>query len=390
MMSIQSKRELLAEVAPRYRAASRSDKRRILDEFVASTSYHRKYATQLLNHPPKTRRRKKRHGNRRYGLEVKQALIQIWRVANCICAKRLVPGLKEFVDALERHGELQLEPATQALLLSLSAATADRLLRSERRQRRGLATTTPGTLLRRAIPVRTFADWSETRPGFLEVDLVAHCGTTTRGEYLHTLTLTDVATGWTECLPVLNRGQRAVKQAIDRARPRLPFPMLGLDSDNGAEFINAHLLRYCEQEQITFTRSRPFKKNDQAYVEQKNWSVVRQFVGYDRFEGPVAYRRLESLHDVLHLYINFFQPVMKLTTKQRVGSQVKKRYDTAATPYQRVLDSDQVAGEIQQRLREQYQSLNPAALWRTIEKLQNELWQTARVRFTNEATNASG
>jgi len=389
MMSIQSKRELLTAVAPRYRAAGRNDKRQILDEFVASTGYHRKYAIQLLNHPPKARRRKKRHGNRRYGLEVKYALITIWRVANGICAKRLVPGLKEFIDALERHGELQLAPQTKTLLLSMSAATADRLLRSERRQRRGLATTKPGTLLKRAIPVRTFADWDEARPGFLEVDLVAHCGRTAGGEYLHTLTLTDVATGWTECLPVLNRGQQAVKHAIDRARLRLPFPMLGLDSDNGAEFINAHLLRYCRQEQITFTRSRPYKKNDQAYVEQKNWSVVRQFVGYDRLEGRVAYRRLESLHEILHLYINFFQPVMKLTTKQRVGSKVKKRYDTAKTPYQRVLDFDQVADEIKLRLRELYQSLNPAALLRTIETLQDALWQTTRVRFTNEATNPS-
>ncbi len=166
--------------------------------------------------------------------------------------------------------------------------------------------------------------------------------------------------------------------------------MLGLDSDNGAEFINAHLLHYCEQEHITFTRSRPYKKNDQAYVEQKNWSVVRQFVGYDRFEGRVAYRRLESLHNVLHLYINFFQPVMKLTTKERVGSKVQKRYDTAKTPYQRVLDSDQVADEVKHRLREQYRSMTPAALWRTIETLQDELWQQARVRISNEATNASG
>lgn len=390
MMSIQSKRELLTAITGRYRSACRKDKRQILDEFVAATGYHRKYAVQLLNHPPKARRRKKRHGNRRYGLEVKHALITVWRIANCICAKRLVPGLKAFVDALERHAELQLEPETKALLLSLSAATADRLLRSERRQRRGLATTKPGTLLRRSIPVRTFTDWNETRPGFLEVDLVAHCGVILRGEYLHTLTLTDIATGWTECLPVLNRGQRAVQHAIDQARPRLPFPLLGLDSDNGSEFINAHLLRYCRQEQITFTRSRPYKKNDQAYVEQKNWSVVRQFVGYDRYEGHVAYRRLASLHEVLHLYINFFQPVMKLTTKERVGSKLKKRYDTAKTPYQRVLDSDHVADEIKQHLCDQYRCLNPAALWRTIETLQNALWQHARVRFPHEATNPSG
>ena len=389
MMSIQSKRELLAAVAPRYRTARGTDKQRILDEFVASTGYHRKYAIQLLNHPVKTRRRQKRRRNRRYGPDVQYALIKIWRVANCICAKRLVPALGEFIEALERHGELQLDPQVKSLLLSMSVATAHRLLRAERHQQRGLTTTKPGTLLKRSIPVRTFADWDDARPGFLEADLVAHCGMSASGEYLNTLTLTDITTTWTVCLPLLNRSQRAVKTAIDRARTRLPFPMLGLDSDNGSEFINVHLLRYCQQEQITFTRSRPYKKNDQAHVEQKNGSIVREFVGYDRYEGHEAYRRLDALYMVLNLYVNFFQPVMKLVSKERVGNKVKKRYDTAKTPYQRTLESDQVSDEVKQRLRKEYESLNPAALLRTIESRQDALWQHARVRFLNETTNAA-
>jgi len=388
MMSIQSKRELLVAVAPRYRTARGADKQRILDEFVASTGYHRKYAIQLLNHPVKTRRRQKRRRNRRYGPDVQYALIKIWRVANCICAKRLVPALGEFIEALERHGELQLDPQVKSLLLSMSVATAHRLLRAERHQQRGLTTTKPGTLLKRSIPVRTFADWDDARPGFLEADLVAHCGMSASGEYLNTLTLTDITTTWTVCLPLLNRSQRAVKTAIDRARTRLPFPMLGLDSDNGSEFINVHLLRYCQQEQITFTRSRPYKKNDQAHVEQKNGSIVREFVGYDRYEGHEAYRRLDALYMVLNLYVNFFQPVMKLVSKERVGNKVKKRYDTAKTPYQRTLESDQVSDEVKQRLRKEYESLNPAALLRTIESRQDALWQHARVRFLNETTNA--
>jgi len=389
MMSIQSKRELLDAVAPRYRTARGADKQRILDEFVASTGYHRKYAIQLLNHPVKTRRRQKRRRNRRYGPDVQYALIKIWRVANCICAKRLVPALGEFIEALERHGELQLDPQVKSLLLSMSVATAHRLLRAERHQQRGLTTTKPGTLLKRSIPVRTFADWDDARPGFLEADLVAHCGMSASGEYLNTLTLTDITTTWTVCLPLLNRSQRAVKTAIDRARTRLPFPMLGLDSDNGSEFINVHLLRYCQQEQITFTRSRPYKKNDQAHVEQKNGSIVREFVGYDRYEGHEAYRRLDALYMVLNLYVNFFQPVMKLVSKERVGNKVKKRYDTAKTPYQRTLESDQVSDEVKQRLRKEYESLNPAALLRTIESRQDALWQHARVRFLNETTNAA-
>jgi len=389
MMSIQSKRELLDAVAPRYRTARGADKQRILDEFVASTGYHRKYAIQLLNHPVKTRRRQKRRRNRRYGPDVQYALIKIWRVANCICAKRLVPALGEFIEALERHGELQLDPQVKSLLLSMSVATAHRLLRAERHQQRGLTTTKPGTLLKRSIPVRTFADWDDARPGFLEADLVAHCGMSASGEYLNTLTLTDITTTWTVCLPLLNRSQRAVKTAIDRARTRLPFPMLGLDSDNGSEFINVHLLRYCQQEQITFTRSRPYKKNDQAHVEQKNGSIVREFVGYDRYEGHEANRRLDALYMVLNLYVNFFQPVMKLVSKERVGNKVKKRYDTAKTPYQRTLESDQVSDEVKQRLRKEYESLNPAALLRTIESRQDALWQHARVRFLNETTNAA-
>jgi hypothetical protein len=389
MMSIQSRRELLAAVAPRYRTARGTDKQRILDEFVASTGYHRKYAIQLLNHPLKARRRQKRRRNRRYGPDVQYALVKIWRVANCICAQRLVPALGEFIDALERHGELQLDPQVKSLLLSMSVATAHRLLRAERHQRRGLATTKPGTLLKRSIPVRTFADWDDARPGFLEADLVAHCGMSTSGEYLNTLTLTDITTTWTVCLPLLNRSQRAVKNAIHRARTRLPFPMLGLDSDNGSEFINAHLLRYCQQEQITFTRSRPYKKNDQAHVEQKNGSIVRQFVGYDRYEGHEAYQRLDALYLVLNPYVNFFQPVMKLVSKERVGNKIKKQYDTAKTPYQRILESDQVSDEVKQRLRKEYESLNPAALLRTIESRQDALWQHAKVRFLNETTNAA-
>lgn len=304
------------------------------------------------------------------------ALLQIWRVANCIAAKRLVPCLPEFVDALERHGELQLDPETRTLLLSMSISTADRLLRPHRSRPsgRGRATTKPGSLLKKCIPVRTFADWNDTRPGFVEVDLVAHCGQSPTGQYLNSLNMTDVATGWTECLAVLNKSQRQVSKAVAAARQRFPFPLLGIDSDNGSEFINANLLRYCAQEGITFTRCREYHKNDQAHVEQKNWSVVRQFVGYDRYVGTAAQRKLEALYQVLRLYVNFFQPVQKLVSKERIGARVRKRYDTAKTPYQRVLESEHVSAHSKQHLREQYAGLNPAALLRQIEALQQDLW----------------
>lgn len=380
MMSLQSRRELLAVVAPRYRSAERAERSRILEEFVASTGYHRKYALTLLNHPlSKASAHKQRRRPRQYPFAVQQALVSCWRAANGICSKRLVPYLPELVTVLERHGELRLDQQTKTRLLTLSPATADRLLQPERQRNKphGLGTTKPGTLTKDAIPIRTFADWDEAQPGFSEIDLVAHGGESAKGEYLHTLTMTDVATGWTECLALRNRGQQVVFRALVRARGRLPFPLLGIDSDNGVEFINMHLLRYCQDEQLTFTRSRPYKKNDQAYVEQKNWSIVRQLVGYARYEGETAYEALQRLYDVVRLYTNFFQPNLKLLSKERVGGKVKKKYDAAKTPYQRVLASRQVTQEAKAALQEQYVTLNPVTLLRHIRRQQALLWKLA-------------
>ena len=327
MMSMTSRRELLAVVAPRYRAARGEERTHILEEFLASTGYHRKYALSLLNHPiTKATARKKRARPRQYAFAVQQGLVTCWRAANGICSKRLVPYLPELVRVLEQYGELHLEAQTKERLLALSPATADRLLQAERKRAKphGLGTTKPGTLLKSAIPIRTFAEWDEAEPGFTEIDLVVHCGSTTRGEYLHSLTVTDVATGWTECVALRNRGQQTVFQALLLARGRLPFPLRGIDSDNGSEFINAHLLRYCQDEHLTFTRSRPYKKNDQAHVEQKNWSIVRQLVGYDRYEGDQACEALAALSQVVRLSTNFFQPSMKLGSLERAFQQSQK------------------------------------------------------------------
>lgn len=378
MMSQKSKRELLTELRPRYRRAGRVEKRRILDELVATLGYHRKYAIQVLNHTPKpsSRRRVRR---RQYDGQVAAALVQCWRAANGICGKRLVPILPEYVTALERHGEMRLDDETRRRLLRLSPATADRLLRRERTRMRphGRAVTKPGTLLRQAIAVRTFADWDEAKPGFTEVDLVAHCGETVQGEYLLSLNMVDVKTRWTEFVPLRNKSQAAVAAGIDECGQRLPYPLLGLDSDNGSEFINHTLKRYCEQRQITFTRCRPWKKNDQAHIEQKNWTAIRQFVGYDRYEGATAYARLVSLYEPLRLYINFFQPVMVLVRKERDGTKVKRIYDQARTPYQRVLEAPAVAAAVKDRLRQQYVTLNPAALLRQIHACLEALWALA-------------
>ena len=273
-LSYRAKRELLLQVAPRYREASSALKEVILDEFVTTTGYARKYAIRLLNHPVDIKLTIERPRMPRYGSEVQQALHLTWTAANHICAKRLIPFLPTLVEALERHGHLQLSEECRDQLLSMSPATADRLLRPYRKQeRRGISTTRSGTLLKKQIPIRTFQDWNEVKPGFLEADLVAHCGTQADGSFLYTLTLTDVATGWTECLPLLNRGQEAVVAALRRAQQLLPFPILGIDTDNGAEFMNLELMAYCEQEHITFTRGRPQKSNDQCYVEVRRFGA---------------------------------------------------------------------------------------------------------------------
>jgi len=379
MMSQTSKRELVAAIRPRYTLGSRTEKQVVLDELVATTGYHRKYAIQVLNHPPKRRTGKRRGGAVKYSGSVRAALEPVWRAANCICGKRWVPALPTFVAALERHGELQLDTETRTLLLALSPATADRLLQRVRvgTQPHGLTTTKPGTLLKQAIPVRTFAQWDDAQPGFMEIDLVAHCGGTTQGEYLNSLDMLDVKTRWVELCGLLNRSQATVSAAIVACRSRLPYALLGLDSDNGAEFINHDLKRYCEQEHITFTRCRPYKKNDQAYVEQKNWTAVRQNVGYDRYEGQVACAALNALYEPLRVYLNFFQPVRVLVEKVRDGAKVTKRYDVAQTPYQRVLAAPDVPEEAKKRLRQLYPTLNPAALLRQIQTRQEALWKLA-------------
>jgi hypothetical protein len=241
---------------------------------------------------------------------------------------------------------------------------------------RGQARTKPGTLLKHQIPIRTFAEWDEQQPGFGEIDLVGHDGGVGAGDYCQTLDFTDVATTWTETVAVRNKAQARVFEALQKVRKQLPFPLLGLDSDNGSEFINDQLLRYCRQEQITFTRSRPYRKNDNCFVEQKNYSIVRRAVGYARYDTDEQGAILNELYSYLRLYTNFFQPTMKLKSKQRIGSSVKKCYDQALTPYQRVLQSTKVSKAKKQLLRTRYETLNPAALKRKIERLQQRLAKT--------------
>jgi hypothetical protein len=380
MMSLKSKQELVEVVRPRYLQASKAEKQKILDEFTCATGYHRKYAIRVLKGRASRRKRKKRTGYRKiYGGEMVEALRQIWEIYGRICSKRLQPYLPEAIRVLERCQEIELSEETKGLLLKISSASIDRCLHPFRLPSgHGLSTTKPGSLLKNLIPVRTFTEWDEDRPGFLEIDLVAHCGNTTEGQYLCTLTCTDLCTGWTEVTGIFHRSQQAVSEALCRVRQRLPFPLLGIDSDNGSEFINDLLYHYCLNEQITFTRSRPYQKNDQAHVEQKNWSVVRHTVGYDRWETEEELALLECIYDDLRLYINFFQPSLKLVAKERMGDKIIKRYDTARTPYQRVLERTDVSLEVKAKLAHLYVQLNPAELRRRIDEKVAQLWKISR------------
>jgi hypothetical protein len=380
MMSQRSKRELLEEIRPRYLKAKKSKKGTMLDEFVATTGYHRKYAIRLLKHG-RPRRSNQQHGLQKvYRGEVVVALEQIWEVCGRICSKRLQPFLPEMVKVLERCGELQLSKPTKMLLLQMSRSTIDRCLGPARFEHpaHGLSTTKPGSLLKKTIPVRTFTPWDEDQPGFLEIDLVAHCGGSMEGQFLYTLTCVDLSTGWIVCLAVRRRTEQAVFEAIQVMRTHLPFFLLGIDSDNGSEFINDLLYQYCLTEKITFTRSRPYQKNDQAHVEQKNWSVVRRLIGYDRFETEEEYLLLQSIYVDLRLYANFFQPVLKLVSKEHVDKKLIKRYDTAATPFQRVLAAKDIPFETKARLTNLYVQLNPVQLRTSIDAKVAQLWKILR------------
>jgi len=377
-MSLSARREMLASIRNKYRQASWALKRRILDGFIASTGYDRKYAIQLLNSKETSACVVRKHAAQKYDEQTKQALLSVWYTANQICSKRLVPFIPDLVAAMERHGHLRLPSDVRTKLLNISPATVDRLLQPERnRTRQGLSLTKPGTLLKHQIEVRTFADWDNVIPGFFEADLVAHCGGNPNGAFLNTLVLVDISTGWLECMPLMRKSASDVIDGLKISQELMPFPLLGLDTDCGSEFINYDVLDFCEDNDITFTRARTHRKNDQAFVEEKNGSVVRRLVGYDRFEGRRAWEALARLYAVLRKYINFFQPSLKLTEKKRHGAKVTKRYDQAKTPFQRILCSAHVPDAQKQVLESEFASLDPVLLLHDLQSLQENLWTFA-------------
>ncbi len=388
-LKMAERRAVVEATGGRYRRSSKKGKGRILDEIVELTGYERSYARLVLRGSgrkvyagakryigragPRSARKKE------YDEKVLEVLRQVWKTMDYICGKRLKPVLAEVLARLEYFGEIACDEETRIKLGRISAATIDRQLASERKkyQLKGRSGTRPGSLLKSQIPMRTFSEWDERQPGFAEIDLVGHDGGDASGEYIQTLDFTDVCSGWTEMQAVKNKARVWVFEAIKEIRARLPFPLLGIDSDNGSEFINHHLLEYCQAEEITFTRSRPCRKNDNCFVEQKNWSVVRRHVGYQRLEGEDELAVLNDLYHYLRLYVNYFQPSMRLASKERCGAKVKKKYETAQTPYQKLLGSTHLGRSQKQKLTDEYNQLNPAELKRRIEALQDKLLKSA-------------
>ncbi len=382
------RRAVVKATARRYQRGRKKEKQKMLDEFTELTGYNRSYARTVLRNygqhggrheRPVVSGRRRAMSRQHYDQKVLEALRRIWMILDFICGKRLVAIMPEVLRRLEYFGEFKCDARSREKLLKISAATIDRLLAPERRkqQLRGRARTKPGTLLKKQIPLRTFSEWNEQRPGFVEIDLVAHDGGLAAGEYLYTLDMTDVYSGWTEVQAVLNKAQVWVFAAIKDLRGRLPFALHGIDSDNGSEFINENLLEYCQREGITFTRSRPYRKNDNCFVEQKNYTIVRRHVGYQRLMGSEQLALVNELYGHLRLYANYFQPVMKLKSKERNGSQVKKTYHPAQTPYQRLRGSAHLSAVGKQRLTREYAQLNPAELKRKIERIQTKLLKLA-------------
>jgi hypothetical protein len=375
-----SLREYAAVQRARYLRATRAEKRLLLDEVVAVAGIHRKAAIRLLRRPARDPSLPSRAGRPRvYGPAIAAAAQVLWEATGRISAQRLHPFVPELLDRLLQCGELTVLPAVDKLLRQASPATLGRLLAPARAAHppRGLATTRAGSWLKSQIPLRTFAEWEDAAPGFLEIDLVAHCGPTTEGFYLHTLCAVDVATTWVELEAVWGKGQRRVGSAVHYVRARLPVPLRGLDSDNDGAFINELLYGWCQREGVRFTRSRPYKSNDSAHVEQKNGAIVRALIGYDRFASKAAYVQLRRIYQLVRWHVNFFQPTQKLVRKRRDGARVHRVYDRAQTPYQRLCATGVLAPEPRQILEEVYQRLNPLALRRQIERELERLWTLA-------------
>ena len=383
---------LTDSMAKQYRRSTKKEKGELLNNFCRATGYNRKYAIRILTTWGKVKlvridgklirlkagRRKHNsypHRDRIYDSEFREALVKVWEFSDFMCGKRLVVFIDVIAAFIQENERFAFTAEIWSKLKQVSAASVDRLLQSERKkyQIKGRSRTKPGAILKRDIPIRTFADWDDARPGFLEMDLVSHEGGNASGDFCFTLTVTDVSTGWTEVRGIQNKAQKWTVEALDHISKAFPFPVLGFDCDNGSEFINAHLKQYCEKHHITFTRSRPYRKNDGCFVEQKNDLIVRRTAGYLRYDREDELALLNQMYDSVRLWVNFFHPSLKLISKTRIGSKVKKTYDLPKTPYQRIMASDQVPAVYKEKLSRQFNTANPIKLQHAVEKCKDTL-----------------
>jgi len=395
------KRESVAEYAEairrRYLASTKGEKQQLLTEFCRTTGYHRKAAIRLLHRPAQEANRNRgtprtRGRPQQYNALVIGALKTCWEAANRISGKRLAPFLPQLVDRLEACRELRVDATTRAALVQLSASTIDRRLQGERRTFPKAAARRNGNTaeFRRQIPVRIAGSWRNAPLGTLQADLVEHCGEHADGSFLYTLTVVEVGTVWTVCRPVRSKAMGRVRAAFQRIRQGLPMPVVSLHTDNGSEFLNAQLMAYCRQQQLELTRGRPYRKNDQAHVEQRNWVAVREVVGYARFSSAAAYTTMEQLYAAHALYMNFFQPVRKVTKVERSDGKLTKHYDVAKTPYQRLLATEQLSTEATQELARLYAHLNPVTLRAELAVLSRRLWAARDLPKTARAVAETG
>ncbi len=375
-MDMSSRKQYLKVLMNQYVKADRRGKGLLLDEYCKNTGQNRKYAIRKINHqlfkeqPPRKRRPVY------YGAELRRALLWFWKLFDRPCGQRLVPLLRTEVDRILRRGHLEVSPRTAAKLKRVSSATVDRLLRGDKMKWRYHRSRYPkkSPLIYKAIPLK-LTDWDTTRVGFIEMDLVFHCGSSTEGNHLHTLSTTEIASGWWEGEALMGRGQIRVFEALQSIQKRSPFVWKGIDSDNDSAFLNAHLLKYSQQQGLEFTRSRPMRKNDNAYIEQKNYTHVRRPLGYLRYDTEEELQIINDLYrKELRLFKNFFQPVMKLKNKERVNGHLRRSYEEAKTPYQRLLESGQLSRTQAHALRKLYFQIDPVQIKKALDEKLDTLY----------------
>lgn len=383
MLTMKTRKEVTKIYSKRYRSArTKKAKGAILDEVCEMTGWHRKHAIRALSDKgPAAKTAPARRGPKpRYGREHRRVVERVWAILDFPCSKRLKAGMRDVIEALHRSGhDLGVPRRVERECCGMSASTLDRMLAHDRAAMapRGIATTKPGSLLKSQIPIRRGRDWDDAALGFMEVDTVAHGGGSARGEFCYTLDATDVSSGWTELRAVRNKAEVHVLQAMRDIRARMPFELLGIDSDNGSEFINGHFLRYCEAEDLVFTRGRPYTKNDGCFVEERNWSVVRRVAGYARYEGDEACRLLNEIYDRQRILTNYFMPSQKLVSKTRDGARTVRFHDDATTPFRRIVGMRGVGKAARDRMWEEFRSADPLALRMEIYELTQELLKLA-------------